>query len=180
MEYAALALGLVALLVALSARSKAGGLAKSIEDATTDARRRVENANLERERELEVLRKTLVKMARGEKVSEDMILEGRTWRDIGTSEAVALVATGNVRIVDVRTRQEMSAGIIPGALLIPVDELEARAKEIARDGRATIVYCASGGRSAAACEYLSREGWDGLANLEGGFSTWNGPKTTPK
>src|SRR5436190_12251490 len=108
MEYAALGLALVALLVALAARSKAVGLAKSVEDAASDARRRVENANTERTAELEVLKKQLAQIARGEKVSEDMILEGRTWRDANTKEGVALVASGKVRIVDVRTRKEMA------------------------------------------------------------------------
>jgi hydroxyacylglutathione hydrolase len=178
MEYAALGLALVALIVALAARSKAGGLAKSVEDAASDARRRVENANSERTAEVEVLKKQLAQIARGEKVSEDMILEGRTWRDANTKEGVALVASGNVRIVDVRTRKEMAAGIIPGALLIPIDELEARVKEIPRDGQTILVYCASGARSAAACEYLSREGYDGLLNLQSGFLAWNGPKAT--
>jgi hypothetical protein len=73
MEYAALAVALVALIIALSARSKAAGLAQSVEDATNDARRRVENANVERTAELDVLRKQLAKIARGEELSEDMI-----------------------------------------------------------------------------------------------------------
>jgi rhodanese-related sulfurtransferase len=180
MEYAALAIAFVALIVALAARSKANGLSKSIEDAASDARRRIENANVERNAELDVLRKQLAQVARGEELSEDMILEGRAWRDAGTKYGVALVASGNVHVVDVRTRQEMAGGIIPGALLIPIDELEARMKEIPRDGRATLVYCASGGRSAAACEFLSRAGWNEVLNLEGGFMAWNGPKTTPK
>lgn len=180
MEYAALALALIALIVALLARSKAAGLAQSVEDAASDARRRIENANVERDGELDVLRKQLAGIARGEKFSADMILEGRTWRDANTKEGVALVASGNVRVVDVRTRQEMAAGIIPGALLIPIDELEARVREIPRDGRTTLVYCASGVRSAAACEFLSRQGIEGLVNLESGFHAWNGPRTSPQ
>ncbi|MBL8856935.1 MAG: rhodanese-like domain-containing protein [Planctomycetes bacterium] len=179
MEYAALAVALLALIVALSARAKAGGSSKAIEDATADARRRIENANAERERELDVLRKTLVMVARNEQVSDEMILEGRLWRDVNTQDGIALVTSGRANVVDVRTRQEMAAGIIPGALLIPLDELEARAKEIPRNGRTTIVYCASGGRSASACEYLSREGFENLVNLESGFSGWNGPSTMP-
>jgi hydroxyacylglutathione hydrolase len=180
MEYAALAVALIALIVALAARAKAAGLSRSVEDAASDARRRVENANAERGHELEVLKKQLALLASGEKVGADMILEGRTWRDASTPEGVALVASGNVRVLDVRTRAETAAGIIPGALLIPIDELEARAKEIPKDGRTTLVYCASGARSAAACEYLSREGHEALVNLASGFSAWNGPKAAPR
>lgn len=180
MEYVALGIALVALIVALGARSTASGLKKNIADAETDARRRVENATAETEQALTVVRRTLVKVARGDRPSEAMILEGRLWRDASPQEAAALFAAGNLRVVDVRTPQETSTGIIPGALLIPVDELEARVREIPRDGQATLFYCAAGARSAAACEYLSREGYDNLINLEGGFGSWSGPRVAPK
>jgi rhodanese-related sulfurtransferase len=179
MEIAAVVVAALALIVALVARSRAAGLEKRIEDASDDARRRVENAQAQRERELETLRRTLAKVARGEKVDEDMILEGRLWREADTREAVELVNAGKVRIVDVRTPQETAAGIIPGAVLIPVGELEARASEIARDGRPTLVYCAGGSRSAAACEFLSTQGHEDLINLSGGFGAWNGPRAKP-
>lgn len=178
MEHAALAIAVFALIVALAARAKAAGLSKATEDAAADTRRRIENAGAERETEIGILRKQLALVARGEPVGADMILEGRMWRDASTKEGVALVA-GNARVIDVRTRAEMAAGVIPGALLIPIDELEARVKEIPRDGKTTLVYCASGARSAAACEYLSREGFEGLFNLESGFSGWNGPRAAP-
>jgi len=84
-----------------------------------------------------------------------------------------------VRVVDVRTPQETAAGMIPGALRIPVDEIEQRMKELPRDGRRTLVYCAGGSRSAAACEFLSRQGYEELYNLEGGFQSWSGPRAKP-
>jgi rhodanese-related sulfurtransferase len=179
MEIAALVVAVLALVVALSARARASGMQKRIEDAQDDARRRVENAQGENERALEILRRTMAKLARGEKLDEEMILEGRLWRETDTREAVEMVTSGKVRIVDVRTPQETSTGIIPGALLIPVDQLESRAREIAKDGRPTLVYCAGGSRSAAACEYLSTQGHENLLNLAGGFGAWNGPRAKP-
>ena len=179
MEIAAVVVAVLALIVALVARSRAAGLEKRIEDGRDDARRRVENAQAASEREIGTLRKMLAKVARGEKVDEDMILEGRSWREADTREAVELVGGGKVRIVDVRTPQETASGIIPGAILIPVDQLEARASEIARDGRTTLVYCAGGSRSAAACEFLSTQGHENLINLSGGFGAWNGPRAKP-
>ena len=86
---------------------------------------------------------------------------------------------GGLWILDVRTPQETAAGIIPGAVLIPIDDLESRRSELPRDGRKTLVYCAGGGRSAVACEYLSREGYGELYNLEGGFTSWSGPRAKP-
>jgi rhodanese-related sulfurtransferase len=42
-----------------------------------------------------------------------------------------------------------------------------------------LVYCAGGGRSAAACEFLSRSGFENVFNLEGGFMSWSGPTARP-
>jgi rhodanese-related sulfurtransferase len=109
-----------------------------------------------------------------------MIREGRLWHEAPPAEGARMVAGGGVRVVDVRTPQETSLGIIPGALLIPVDQLEGRLKELPRDGRKTLVYCAGGARSAAACEFLSAQGYDELYNLEGGFQSWSGPTAKPK
>ncbi len=179
MEIAAIVVAVVALVIALAARSRASGMHKQIEDAQSEARRRVENVQAENEKSLETLRRMLALVARGEKIDEDMILEGRLWREADVREAVQMVSAGNVRIVDVRTPQETAAGIIPGALLIPVDQLEARVREIEKDGRKTLVYCQGGSRSAAACEFLCAQGHDNLVNLAGGFGSWNGPRAVP-
>jgi rhodanese-related sulfurtransferase len=90
------------------------------------------------------------------------------------------VQSGDVRVLDVRTPAETTHGIIPGAALIPVDQLEDRWKEIPKDKKQLLVYCAGGGRSAAACEFLSQQGYDSVFNLEGGFSSWTGPTARPK
>jgi rhodanese-related sulfurtransferase len=176
----ALAVAVVALLVAIAARSRASSLIERIESAQSEAGRRVENARAENEQALEILRRTLAKVARGEKLEEDMILEGRLWRETDAREAARLVAAGEVRILDVRTPQETSAGIIPGAILIPIDELETRARELGKVAMPTLVYCAGGARSAAACEFLSARGHDDLINLAGGFGSWNGPREVPR
>lgn len=179
MDYAALAVALLALILALAARAKAAGLARSVEDAAADARRRSANAETEYGRELEILRGQVASLARGDVLDPAMVAEGRTWRDVSLAEGLQLVASAGVCVVDVRTRAETAAGIIPGALLIPVDELEERQREIPRDARTTLVYCASGARSAAACEHLSRAGFANLVNLVDGFSTWTGPRARP-
>jgi rhodanese-related sulfurtransferase len=174
-DYAALAIALLALVVALVAKSTASRLRQGIEDARTDARRRAENLQEETREEIERLRRTVSRIAAGEKLSAEMVLEGRLWREASPEDGKRMVAEGGVRIVDVRTPQETSRGIIPGAILIPVQEIEARWKEIPRDGKKTLVYCAGGERSAAACEFLSRQGYSDLFNLGGGFMSWSGP-----
>jgi rhodanese-related sulfurtransferase len=178
-EYAALGIAVVALIVALAAKSSASKMAQSVEDARGDARRRIENAQEEMQQELEALRRTMSRVAAGEKLTPQMVLEGRLWREASTDEGKKMVAEGDIRLVDVRTAQETSRGIIPGALLIPVQEIETRWKEIPRDGKRTLVYCAGGQRSAAACEFLSRQGFENLFNLSGGFMSWSGPTGQP-
>jgi rhodanese-related sulfurtransferase len=108
-----------------------------------------------------------------------MVLEGRLWRDTSPTDAAQMLARGGVHVIDVRTPAETAAGVIAGARLLPIDELEARLSELPKDGKPMLVYCAGGGRSAAACEFLSAQGFDDLHNLEGGFMAWSGPTSRP-
>ena len=82
----------------------------------------------------------------------------------------------DVPIIDVRTPGEYSSGHIPGAILIPVDDLPKRLGEIPKDAETVIVHCASGGRSSAACQYLGEQGFLNLVNMVGGFNAWKGPR----
>lgn len=179
MEFAALAIAVIALLLALSARAKAGGFAQRVEDAEREARRRAENVGTELAGELATTRRLLAEVAAGRALSEEMILEGRLWREVDPAEGRRLFEARAARFIDVRTPSEVAQGRIPGALHIPLDDLEQRRGEVPRDGRTTLVYCAGGGRSAAACDYLAREGWSNLMNLEGGIQSWSGPVERP-
>lgn len=179
MEIAALIVAVLALLVALAARATARSLAQRVEDTGADARRRVEGALEQVEQARTVDRRLLARVAAGASLDREQILEGRMWSEVDPNRGLELVNAGDLRLLDVRTPQETAAGIIPGALRIPVDELEARLRELPRDHRPTLVYCAGGGRSAAACEYLSQQGYEELMNLAGGFSSWQGPRETP-
>lgn len=178
MDFASSGLALSALVVALIAlqRASRSRTAPSHEDSIADQRRRLENAKEELAQELAVQRKLIAKLAGGAKLTPEMIEEGRLWHDIPAAAAIAMLERGSVHIIDVRTSQETRLGIIPGAKLIPVDELEARLREVPKDARPKLIYCAAGGRSAAACEFLARQGFDELYNLEGGFSSWTGPR----
>lgn len=173
MVYAALALSLLALIVALAAFLRARGGGQSSADADDRTRRRVEAAREELEAALALQRRMLGQLAKGSKLTPAMIEEGRLWDDVDARTAREPLAAGAWRALDVRTPQETASGILAGALCIPIDELERRVNELPRDGTPLLVYCASGGRSAAACEYLDRAGIEGLHNLEGGIGAWS-------
>ncbi len=87
---------------------------------------------------------------------------------ITSDKAHEFVAAG-ATLLDVRTEAEWSRGHLPGAVLVPVDELAARLGEIPRD-KPVVVYCAAGGRSAPATRELRKAGYD--AHDLGGMGRW--------
>jgi len=75
-------------------------------------------------------------------------------------------------LVDVRTQEEYIEEHIPGALLVPVDELESLAPEMIPDKEATyIIYCRSGNRSATAAQQLIELGYQNIYDM-GGIIDW--------
>lgn len=77
-------------------------------------------------------------------------------------------------LLDVRTKEEFDSGHIPGAILLPYDEVEKRAAEVLPDKERTIVlYCRSGRRSAIAAGTLKKLGYNKLYDF-GAVSKWRG------
>jgi len=60
--------------------------------------------------------------------------------------------------VDVRTPEEFKAGHVPGAINIPVTEINVRMNEIPK-GNEVYVYCHSGKRAAKASAILAKAGF---------------------
>lgn len=73
-------------------------------------------------------------------------------------------------ILDVREAWEHEIGALPGARLIPMDDLPFRADEL-DPSRDIVVYCHHGVRSAAAVEWLRQLGFPAI-NLRGGIDAW--------
>lgn len=73
--------------------------------------------------------------------------------------------------LDVRSQEEWEQGHISGALHIPLGQLPKRLNEIPHDIR-TVVYCASGSRSAIAASILQAAGLKEVVNLSGGYHKW--------
>jgi len=92
--------------------------------------------------------------------------------DISVEKAYEMVE-GNLEeiiLLDVRTEGEYNAEYIPGAINIPLSDLENRIDEL-DSSKAIIVYCQSGGRSRAASETLAQRGFI-VYNMEGGINAW--------
>lgn len=85
-----------------------------------------------------------------------------------------LKAGKSIHIVDVREREEVMDGFIPGAELIPRGFLELNIEEdVTMDRDAEIVlYCAGGNRSALAARDLTFMGYTNVKSMIGGFKGW--------
>jgi phage shock protein E len=74
--------------------------------------------------------------------------------------------TQGARLIDVREPVEFQAGHVPGALNLPLGELEARITQEAPDKEQPLaLYCASGRRSAMGVATLKRLGYLKAVNL---------------
>jgi rhodanese-related sulfurtransferase len=92
--------------------------------------------------------------------------------DVTSREAKTLIEKDRtVFVLDVRTPQETSQGRVPGAVLMPVNEVERRVSEIPKN-RPVIVYCAVGSRSRHAANFLSRRGYTNIHNMTDGIVGW--------
>lgn len=72
-------------------------------------------------------------------------------------------------VLDVRREDEYAEGHVPGAVLIPLDQLERRLEEVP-EGE-VLVICRSGARSAAAVRAMNAAGRTGV-NVAGGTLAW--------
>ena len=76
-----------------------------------------------------------------------------------------------LQIVDVRNPGEAEAGMIPGAVNLPVGQLPDRLAEL-NSHAPTVVYCAGGYRSSVAASMLRRNGFTDVSDILGGFGAW--------
>lgn len=75
-------------------------------------------------------------------------------------------------LVDVRTLSEYQSGHIPGAILLPVDDIQSDASTILPDlTKIYIIYCNSGNRSADASAQLTQMGYPFIYDM-GGIIDW--------
>lgn len=81
------------------------------------------------------------------------------------------LAGGNVRLIDVRTAEEVAEGVIPGAEHIALDQFDPATLDLT-DGREVILYCRSGRRSQIAADRLAAHTNEPAHHLGGGIIAW--------
>jgi molybdopterin/thiamine biosynthesis adenylyltransferase/rhodanese-related sulfurtransferase len=106
--------------------------------------------------------------------SEEALVEdlGDEW-EISPRELQARLGNNDDRLtlIDVRQPHEWEICHLPGAELIPENDLPGRMHEL-DSADEFVIYCRIGGRSARALKLLREAGFKKIKNLVGGISSW--------
>ena len=94
----------------------------------------------------------------------------KTYKNVSVQD-LANASEANKVVLDVREDWEFAEGHVPGAILIPLGELERRSSEL--DPNDTLyVICRSGNRSQEASNILLKNGFKDIRNVQGGTLAW--------
>ncbi|WP_293720442.1 rhodanese-like domain-containing protein [uncultured Phascolarctobacterium sp.] len=98
---------------------------------------------------------------------------GENYQNITAAQLKARLDKGDMlTVIDVRTKEEYASGHVPGSILIPFDEIKAKAGQLPQDKNTEIVvYCRSGRRSAIAADTLIALGYNRIYDM-GAISSW--------
>ncbi|HWR38400.1 MAG TPA: rhodanese-like domain-containing protein [Patescibacteria group bacterium] len=99
---------------------------------------------------------------------------GMQVQEVSIDAAFFMWQKKEVTIIDVRTPDEFNEGHVPGAILIPVTELENRLDEVPANDVKVLLICRSGKRSANANILLQKHGFSNTYSVVGGISAWPG------
>ncbi|PYZ97796.1 hypothetical protein CR205_04165 [Alteribacter lacisalsi] len=115
-----------------------------------------------------------IRKANPDEVKEDNGFEP----EITNDELESAVNSGDsYTLVDVREPAEYAFNRIPGAVSIPLGELEKRTSELDKNER-IFVICRTGNRSGMAARVLKEEGFGNVSNVKPGMSEWTGKTET--
>ncbi|MGZ8191008.1 MAG: rhodanese-like domain-containing protein [Methylococcaceae bacterium] len=93
---------------------------------------------------------------------------------ISPIEASVMYTQKRAVIVDVREDNEWDEQHIPGAIHIPLAQLNDRLAELKQYKNSLVItQCRSGGRSAKALDVLKSAGFAKVYNMDGGIQAWN-------
>jgi len=88
------------------------------------------------------------------------------------SKAQQRLEAGEACLLDVREPSELALASIEGAIHIPLAQIPQAVEQLPRD-QEIIVLCHHGVRSAMAADFLERNGFESVSNLEGGIDAWS-------
>ena len=100
---------------------------------------------------------------------------GKGFSQMTMKEAQKLIEAGtDYLIVDVRTKEEYDEGHIPGAILLPIEDIKEGKLELLPDkAQKIMVYCWTGRRSEDSAVILADAGYTQICDI-GGYIDWEG------
>jgi hydroxyacylglutathione hydrolase len=107
-------------------------------------------------------------LARADAGPARIVTTERVGADVAASR---LASTTPPVLLDVRTAAEHAQKHIEGSTNIPLNHLAERLSDIP-EGRAVLLYCAGGYRSAIGASLLQRAGFSDVSELAGGITAW--------
>ena len=92
-------------------------------------------------------------------------------QDLTPKEFKDYLIDDEVTLVDVREQWEFDICQISGAILMPMGEIAMTYVNLNKDSKIAL-YCHSGIRSMRVADFLLSQGFQSLANLQGGIDAW--------
>lgn len=94
--------------------------------------------------------------------------EAPSYGDITGAQMELLLEQPGLTIIDVRTPEEYAEGHLPGAINIPLNELERNFSELKLDPEQPLaLYCRSSNRSRKAYQFLQTQGFEKIYHAPG-------------
>jgi rhodanese-related sulfurtransferase/DNA-binding MarR family transcriptional regulator len=123
---------------------------------------------------LDVHRVAEAQLAEVGRLARDFAVEGVPAEQVSRKSVMSTLRDGEIVLLDVRPAIEYASGHIPGALALPIEDLETRLSELPRDKK-VVVYCRGTYCQFAdeAVALLRQHGVDAF-RLEGGWQEWRG------
>ncbi|MGB5092753.1 MAG: thiosulfate sulfurtransferase GlpE [Parvibaculum sp.] len=97
--------------------------------------------------------------------------ERKSYRRIDAMEAQALLAQGDVLLLDVRDKASFQQGAIEGARHVSIDNLSAMIQSLPKK-LPILIYCFHGYASQEYAQTFSDFGFQNVSSLDGGFEAW--------
>jgi rhodanese-related sulfurtransferase len=96
-------------------------------------------------------------------------------QQISVRQLAAWLQEGSpVYLLDVRQAWEHETAALPGSVLLPLDQLPRKARELAPpEGAKIVVYCHHGIRSQSGAALLQHLGFQDVVSLAGGIDAWS-------
>ena len=97
--------------------------------------------------------------------------KNRKYQVVDTNGAVSLMDDDDLIILDVREEKERKVGFLSNDINIPMGQLKTKMDTLDKS-KNILVYCKSGTRSDRIADILSKNDFQKVSSLKGGFNAW--------